>query len=239
MKRNIEEYTEIYINDGFRAEMTKYRRKKVLEIGCGIQSIIDFYDDYDEFTIVEPSAEFIKYIKKSKSFNNRVEIINNFLENIISSLKKKHFDFIILSSLLHEVPEPDKMLDDIYKICDKNTVLHVNVPNINSFHLLWAYKSGIIKLGELTERAKKLQQNTTYDLFSLEKTLNKNRFKSIDKGSYFIKPFNHDKMYQLLSEDIINSQLLDGLYNLTEYFPNNGAEIFINCKIKEEKCQEF
>ncbi|HIC9381853.1 TPA: hypothetical protein ACW5FN_001701, partial [Campylobacter jejuni] len=52
--------------------------------------------------------------------------------------------------------------------CIKETIIHINVPNSNSFHLLWAYESGLInKLGNLTNTAIKFQQNTTFDLNKL------------------------------------------------------------------------
>ena len=57
----------------------------------------------------------------------------------------------------------------------------------------------------------------------------------MSKGSYFIKPFNHKKMAELLELEIIDKQLLVGLDNMIKYFPENGAEIFVNCRFSEGK----
>ncbi|MCV3413760.1 hypothetical protein L8V81_03235 [Campylobacter lari] len=53
----------------------------------------------------------------------------------------------------------------------------------------------------------------------------------LDSGSYFIKPFNHSKMSLCLENKIIDEKLLDGLYKLSDYIPEFGAEIFVNIKI--------
>lgn len=241
--RDINQYTKDYIEHDFENIMVEYRRKKVLEIlnkyqpknilevGCGIQSIFDFYNNYETFTVVEPSEKFCKMIKKSKNYNQKITVINDFLENKTEELKNEKFDFIILSSLLHEVIDPIKMLKCIKQLCNNNTLIHINVPNAHSMHLLWAYKAGLIeKIGNLTEVAKHFQQHTTFTLESLAQMVNSVDFSILEKGSYFIKPFNHSKMQKLLDEKIINPELLNGLYDLIEYFPNNGAEIYVNCK---------
>ncbi len=243
--RDINKYTKDYLNHDFEDTMICYRRKKILEIlnkynpkkilevGCGTQSMFDFYNNYETFVVVEPSEQFCEMIKKSKNYNSKVTIINDFLENKAESLKNEKFDFIILSSLLHEVTEPIKMLKCIKQLCNNNTLVHINVPNAHSMHLLWAYKSGLIeKIGNLTEVAKHFQQHTTFTLESLVKMVDSVNFSIIEKGSYFIKPFNHSKMQECVTLGIINKQLLDGLYKLTDYIPDMGAEIFINCRLK-------
>lgn len=245
--RDIEKYTDTYLHHDFEDTMVKIRRKKVLEIlnqykpknileiGCGMQSIYDFYKDYDSFTVVEPSKHFCGVISKSENYNSRITIVNDFVENQIDSLKNREYDFIILSCLLHEVSEPLIFLKSVKNLCGDKTLFHINVPNCDSFHLLWAYKSGLIeKLGTLTPTAKNLQQNTTFNLPSLIKIVSDLGFSVIEEGSYFIKPFNHSKMSKLMEESIIDEKLLDGLYDMVEYFPNNGAEIFVNCKVKND-----
>ncbi|EPP8196537.1 class I SAM-dependent methyltransferase [Campylobacter lari] len=246
--RNIKQYTQNYINKehSFEEIMVYYRRKKVLEIlnkynpknileiGCGLDSIFNYYKNFDKATIIEPSDIFYNKAINSLEKNN-IEIFNDFLENKIAILKNNDFDFIICSSLLHEVNNPDNFLKDILKICNKRTIIHINVPNSNSFHLLWAYESGLInKLGNLTKTAIKFQQNTTFDLNKLTQFVKNNMGSGcmiLDSGSYFIKPFNHSKMLSCLENKIIDEKLLDGLYKLSDYMPDFGAEIFVNIRI--------
>lgn len=182
MKRNIKQYTKNYTSKehDFEEIMVYYRRKKVLEIlnkynpknileiGCGMDSIFNYYKNFNKATIIEPSDAFYNKVISDFKEKDNIEIFNDFLENITKTLKNNNFDFIICSSLLHEVNNPDSFLKDILKMCIKETIIHINVPNSNSFHLLWAYESGLInKLGNLTNTAIKFQQNTTFDLNKL------------------------------------------------------------------------
>ena len=245
MSRDIEKYAKDYVNNdlSFEKILIEYRREKILEflnlykpksileIGCGVDSIANYYTDFKSFTIVEPSKKFA--FVAVKNINDKIKIYVDFIENKINELKKQNFDFVILSSLLHEVQYPKEFLTKIASLCNENTILHINVPNSDSFHLLWAYEAGLIsKLNELTSTAKKLQQNTTFNLTKLVDFIEEHNLKIIKKGSYFIKPFNHSKMLHLINEKIIDKQLLDGLNKMTKYMPDLGCEIFINCKIK-------
>ncbi len=249
--RNIDKYTEMYFTHDFEDTMVFYRRKKVLEIlneykpknileiGCGLDSIANYYKTFNTFTIIEPSTTFAQkaendlIVQNPPPRNKNVIVINDFIENRIDDLKNQNFDFIILSSLLHEVNDVNNFIKQVVKLLDNNTILHINVPNSKSFHLIWAYESGLIQnMGKLTKTAKSLQQNTTFDTEKLNKFVNENGLEILQSGSYFIKPFNHAKMALLLKEQVINKELLDGLYYITKYMPNIGAEIFVNCKNK-------
>ena len=52
-------------------------------------------------------------------------------------------------------------------------------------------------------------------------------------GSYFIKPFAHWQMYQMLKIGIINEAVLDGLYAISDKFKEYGSEIYINVKLAD------
>lgn len=243
ISRNIQNYTDIYLQKNYSFEefmvkirrkqilkyLKKYKAKNILEIGCGMDSIANHYVQFENFYIVEPSKIFFEHAKKNLK---NIKIINDFVENSIKTLKNQNFDFIIISGLLHEVINPQMFLQEVIKVCNKNTLLHINVPNSKSFHLLWAYQSGLLKaLGDLTPTAHSLQQNTTFDLEKLISYCNTLGLKILDKGSYFIKPFNHSKMTLCIKENIIDEKLLLGLEKMIKYMPDFGAEIFVNCKL--------
>ncbi len=243
--RDITKYTRDYLNDDFEKVAVYYRRKKVLEIlntykpvkileiGCGTSSIFEFYHDYDEFTVVEPSKEFCETICKSEFYNNKITVINDFAENSYDKLKDKTFDFIIISSLIHELINPDILMQITKSLSNPNTIIHINVPNENSFHLLWAKEAGLIKsVDSLSKTAQNYQRHHTYNLDKLKKYCLDQGFSSFEEGSYFMKVFNNAKMLSCMNSDILSTELLDGLNKLTEYFPKNGSEIFVNCRIK-------
>jgi len=240
MSRNIEEYTKTYNNHCFEDIQVQYRHKKILEIlqkykpknileiGCGNDSIFNYYKEFDSAAIIEPSDVFFHKTKDAFSGSLNVTIHNGFLEEI-SNKVKPDFDFIILSGLLHEVENPKALLESMRKLCLDNTIAHINVPNNKSLHLLWAYSAGLISsIGNLTPTALDLQQNSTFDMNSLKKMCEESRFKVIEKGSYFLKPFNHTKMQQCIDSKIIDDALLNGLYNIIEHIPELGSEIFVN-----------
>lgn len=90
----------------------------------------------------------------------------------------------------------------------------------------------ILDKHELSDKNILYQQNMVYDLNMLISCLKKSGFTILDKGSYFVKPFSHDQMYQMLKENIINDEVMDGLYKLANDIPEYGSEIFVNCKVK-------
>ncbi|TLD83380.1 methyltransferase domain-containing protein [Helicobacter trogontum] len=250
MQRDIDKYTQDYLANSYDFEniMVSFRRKKVLnflgyykaknilEIGCGSDSIANYYKKFESFCIVEPSKIFAEKAQKDLSRFENIRVINDFVESKLVELRTQRFDFIILSSLLHEVVNPEAFLKDIFSLCNPNTILHINVPNAYSFHLLWAYQSGLISaLGDLTHTAKNLQQHTTFSLTSLIDFVNQANggggVTIMDKGSYLIKPFNHRKMQECMQNGVIDENLLLGLDKMIDYLPDFGAEIFVNCKV--------
>lgn len=247
MSRDLEDYTKKYSAHMFEKYQVLYRRKKVLEIlnkynpknileiGCGDNPIFESYNNYKNFVCIEPAEMFYQEAVNFAKGNDKIEVINDFLENKEEYLTKKKFDFIICSSLLHEVENPIALLKKIKNIATKDSIIHLNVPNNKSFHLLWAYKSGLFNnYGELTPTANKLQQHTTFNIDKLKKYIKEAGLCSIEEGSYFLKPFNHSKMEECLEKGILNETLLDGLYNMTQFLPELGSEIYVNCRVNND-----
>lgn len=243
MERDIEKYIQDYRSSDFEKVMVHYRRKQVLqsinkyshnrilEIGCGERPLFTDIENFREYVIVEPASSFCENAFALANGKSCITVIQDFFENRVKELLNRQFDFIIVSALLHEVVDPKGLLDAIYKCCRNETVVHINVPNNQSFHMLLAYESGIIpRIGKLSERAKTLQQHTSFDLELLKNYLTVNRFEILDEGSYFVKLFNHEKMQKLVDIGVLDSSILDGLYHLIKYMPDLGAEIYVNVK---------
>lgn len=246
--RDIEKYERDYIATDFeQAYQVKYRRKKVreviaslqaqriLEIGCGMSSLANYIDVFQEFTIVEPGETFINAAKKDLQAKKNVNFIQGFFESCIEELEQKKYDLIICSSLLHELENPIGLLKAIGDICDEETVVHINVPNEYSLHRLLAYEGGyIFNTNDKSERNILLQQSNVFNLQTLEQLIHDTVPKAeiIEKGSYFVKPFTHAQMEQMLKSNIIDEKILDGFYGLTAHIPQFGSEIFINFRAR-------
>lgn len=244
--RDIDDYTEKYIQGGFEFIQVEYRRKKVLEIikkekpstlleiGCGMKPL--FLDLPDvKTTVIDPS---VKFCKNAESLNvaGKHIIINDFFDsNFINKYSPVGFDMIICSGLLHEVGNPSELLNAIHKGCKENTIVHINVPNANSLHRLIAKEAGLIEdIHAMSERNTMFQQNVVFDMRSLEDIVCSSGFEIVEEGSYFVKPFTHWQMQEMINRKIIDAKILDGLDGLTKYIPEFGSEIYVNCKIKNK-----
>jgi hypothetical protein len=53
-------------------------------------------------------------------------------------------------------------------------------------------------------------------------------FEVLAKGSFFIKPFTHAQMASLQETGFLSEKMLDGLYRLSDRFPANGSEIWMD-----------
>ncbi len=245
--RDINEYTGSYLVQDFEMYQVEYRRKKVveeiekfhpqriLEIGCGVEPLFLYVGEDKEWVIVEPSEVFCRVAESKISKPYHVKIIKGFLEERMSELNEESFDMIICSSLLHEVEEPGCMLDNIFKLCEDKTIVHINVPNAKSFHRILFKNMGMAGEYERSQRNILLQQNTVFDMDSLSNLVTNHGFGILDKGSYFIKPFTHKQMYDLMEKKVIDKKVLDGLYKMAYDMPMLGSEIFVNCRRTDNK----
>lgn len=246
--RNLSKYAEDYSQQPFDETHLRFRRiklieqikeyqhERILEISCGKRPFFQDFTDFEELIIVEPTNAFYKnatgLLRNDPKIDSKVVVMNDYFENVIDKLSTYKLDFIILSNVLQEIEDVSSFLKGLYKICQKDTIVHIVVPNAKSFHRLLAFEMGIIdSVYQLSDRNILLQQMTVFDLESLSQLLLKNGFSIIEKGSSFIKPFTHLQMHDILKHNIINENTLDGLYKMEQYMPELGAEIFVNCKI--------
>lgn len=243
-ERNIESYTKDYLSMPFLEENVKYRRdcvieqimkyehRNILEIGCGMFPLFEYLDvDYDHYLIIEPSQLFAQNAKNRSRNSGKIDVIEGCFEDVVSGFTRKDFDFIVCSSLLHEVTDEEKFLKALYETANVNTTVHINVPNALSMHRLIAKEMGMIEdVYQQSGNQKILQQRMVYDIQILKEHVIENGFQVMDEGSYFIKPFTHYQMDRMMEEKIIDQTVLIGLQKIIKYFPNNGSEIFVNVR---------
>lgn len=241
--RDIDKYAQEYVKHDFEEKQVFYRRKKILEImntyphkrileiGCGKEPLFQYVNDFEEYTVVEPSNLFFEHAVTLSENDSRITNIHDFFGKSILLAAGAKYDFVICSSLLHELEDPMEILEKVYEIADDNTVFHINVPNAKSLHRILALESGLIEnLYQVSDRGKLYQQAGVFDLDSLKQLAENNGFKVMESGSYFVKPFTHKQMGRLLDEQIIDERVLEGFYNLAKYLLDYGSEIYINVK---------
>ena len=241
--RDLSKYENDYVNLDFEDIIVSYRRdevistiekyksSKILEIGCGMEPLFSFLDDYEIFSVVEPSKKFYDNAIKASSGKNNINIYNSTFEDFSKS-NENNYDLIIISGLLHELENPEHFLEDLKSFCTEKTLVHINVPNALSFHRLLAVEVGLIKdVYELSDVQNKMQQFSTFSLKHLIDLANKYGFKVLDSGSFFIKPFTHAQMNTIYKENIINKNILNGLSKMHKHMPDLGTEIYINISL--------
>jgi 2-polyprenyl-3-methyl-5-hydroxy-6-metoxy-1,4-benzoquinol methylase len=239
--RNIENYQKDYLDNPFEDQMLTFRHRKtletmqqyptssILEIGCGLRPIYDYYADFDKLTIVEPSSTFCEQASQRAPAN--VEIVNDYFTAPMLPRLSARYDLIVISSLLHELEKPDEMLADVWSLADNETVVHINVPNARSLHRQIALNMGMIsELTEKSPRQIRFQQHHTYDLDSIQALVKTCGFNVIEAETFFLKPFTHGQMQSMLDAGLISTDVLEGLYAVCNDLPGLGAEIMLNVR---------
>ena len=242
MDRNIdkywEKYSEIY---SFEIFLRKFRERKaieclearqpknILEIGCGFTPLFLKYEEFDNYTVIEPGRKAALFLKNLIKENKKISLINDYFEDCSEKLKGKIFDYIICDGVLHEINKPEIFLKEIEKLMGSDTAVYINVPNAKSIHRIIAKSMGLIKnVYEKSERNLTLQINKNYDMFSLQKLIIKimPKVEILECESFFIKPFTHDQMMDCIKNDILNEEVVEGLYSASSDLPGLGCELF-------------
>src|SRR5258708_6975198 len=178
-------YLEQYAEGGFETVVVRIRREQVLsflrgtsarrvvEIGCGLEPLFLFADDFESWTIIEPSTEFATNARQRAGKDPRIDIRHGYAEEVAAGLASQSPQAVIVSSLLHEVPEPKRLLAAVRSLCAAETVVHFNVPNVRSFHRLLALEMGLIgDLFEPSETERRFHRHTRYDRKTSDNALN-------------------------------------------------------------------
>ena len=244
--RDLNNYQESYVSLPFEATQARYRKRKiletiekyqplsVLEIGCGFDPFFNYYSEYNSFTVVDPGDKFIQNARKQALDNPKISVVHGTLQENIELLKSRTYDLILMSSLLHEIPDCASLLCATAQLCTAETIVHLNVPNAKSFHRVLALEMGLIQsLYEKSKVQQQMQQSHTFDLDSLAKLAIDSGFKIVEQGSFFVKPFTHSQMALMQEMGVVTDKMLDGLYNLSKHFPEHGSEIFMNIQLKK------
>ncbi len=241
--RDIDAYQRAYAASDFEPVQARMRRRmlltllarwqprRVLEVGCGNEALFTDYLPFERFCVVEPGAAFAAQARDQAGDDPRIRVVQSFMEDAAEQLAVESFDCILLSGLLHEVPDSSSLLAAVRSLCSANTQVHVNVPNARSLHRLLALEMGLISdLRQLSDNQRDLQQPRTFDGHGLSALCADNGFEVIERGSYFIKPYTHRQMAQLQDIGLLDERMLDGLYGLARHLPDMGSETFVNLR---------
>jgi protein-L-isoaspartate O-methyltransferase len=237
--RDFHKYEDDYLELPFERHMEKFRFMKIseiikklnfrpgataLEIGAGVSSPISELSKDFIVTSLEPIETLYK--KNTEKFPE-INFINETLDSY-SNHTKLQFDFILLSSVLHEMPKPLEALKQIRNLLTPKGYCVINVPNNRSLHRILGKELGILKdLDSLTDTEIKMQQSKNYSTKSLTDLVWTSGMEIEMVTTWFIKPNSHANMQEAIDSGNLTSQDLEDLYEISRLFPQYGSEIFM------------
>lgn len=246
--RDIEDYQAKYLeNESYEEFQVKHRKqcvlpmikqynaKRLLEIGVGMDPIFNYLESFDDYTVVEPGNQFAEVARnfaRQHSCSGDINIIEDYFEKVAHKLNSG-FDFVMCIGLLHELSNQKEVVEAIVKVCDENTIVHINVPNANSLHRILAVRVGLINsVYEKSDLQIRLQQHNIFSMEILTELVESCGLRVIEHGTISLKPFSHAQMLELIEKGILSVETLDALANMTDLFPNYGSEMYINAILK-------
>ena len=211
--------------------LTYYGARRILEVGCGLEPLFTHYDDFDAWRVVEPIAGFAARARQLAGADGRTKVWHGYIEEQRETLAEERFDFIVVSGVLHEVLDPVRLLEAVHSLCADGTAVHVNVPNMLSFHRLLAVEMGLIgDIFETSEMDCAFGHYGRFDHGRLTELLEGTGFRVTESGTYFVKPFTHNQMDAILRIDAFPPSLIGGLDRMTKYMPDHGCELYANAR---------
>jgi SAM-dependent methyltransferase len=213
------------------ARVATRRPRRLLEIGCGEKPL--FLDLPGlAVTVIEPASAFAAHARRLGAGRRDVEIVEDYAEAVDVDSLGGPFEMVVISCLLHEVPDPQRLLTAARGFCAPSGVLHVNVPSARSLHRLLAVAMGLIPHPATESDTQRLmqQRREVYDAPGLEREVTMAGFTVRDRGSLFVKPFTHVQMQQLVDSGFLTPQLLDGLDALAGLLPDLGSELWVDAE---------
>lgn len=240
--RDFDEYVKNYKSLPFEPVQIRFRRRKVLEsierfaprslleVGCGMLPLFVELPKDVNVTVVEPSKQFAANARAMAENHKNVQIIEAPMEDL--NFEGRKFDMVILSCVLHEVADVTNFLNSVKEVSSSSTVIHINVPNALSLHRMLAVSMGLMSKPEEPSQIQKLmkQKDVPYSLETLTEQLEAEGFYVFERGTLFVKPFTHPQMQALIDSEFLTDEILDGLYNLVNFYPDLGSEIWVHVR---------
>jgi len=245
LSRDIDQYRADYLADyGFEQVLVEYRAELVidqllrvqpdvvLEVGCGNELLYQRYlahaGPVSRWIIVEPERTFCAQARAAGLPG--LVVVEGVIEEMgtaIDAALEGSPDLVVCSGVLNEVPSAQAVLASIRKTMDRESLLHINVPNARSLHRQLALAMGLIPdLTTPSDRNLLLQQHRVYDFDTLSEEVEQAGFSIRQSGGHFVKPFTHAQMETIAP--MLGEEVIRGLFELGRSAPEMASEIFVN-----------
>ena len=108
-------------------DFANWEGKKVLEIGCGLATaginFASFGADYTGVELSESSLELAR--KRFEVYNQTAEFYSGDAEELSSFVPVESYDLIYSFGVIHHSPHPEKIISEIKKYMNENSVLKI------------------------------------------------------------------------------------------------------------------
>lgn len=223
--------------------MRSYNSQSIVEIGCGTEPVFSWYSDCKKIQIIERSKEFcelasselIRLRKESDKYEKIDIAIRNVSFESCFDLGAQ-IDFVILSSILHEVDDAELFLKHLKTLLKGDEFVYINVPNANSLHRLLAHRAGIIKdTAEISKRGEFFETKRVFEINELAALVKLCGFDIVDSGTSVLKPFTHAQMDKIFDRNPhSNAAILEALFDSDAIVPGLGSEVWMIVKLNSQ-----
>lgn len=129
---SLQDQINLLVEDLFKYEDVKSYKLKLLDVGCGTglstQILLNskLGRHIDEITLLDTSSNMLKFAEeKAKTWNKKYKTANGYLSEF-----DEKFDVIIISSVLHHIPDLEIFLKQVDAVLNHNGILiHIQDPN--------------------------------------------------------------------------------------------------------------
>ena len=117
------------------SNFNEWNGKKVLEIGCGLATAgINFASHGADYTGVELSDESLKLAKKRFDvYQMQGKFFSGNAEHLSTFVPIKTYDLIYSFGVIHHSPNPEKIISEIKKYMNENSILKIMLYAKNSW----------------------------------------------------------------------------------------------------------
>jgi 2-polyprenyl-3-methyl-5-hydroxy-6-metoxy-1,4-benzoquinol methylase len=133
------------------AEFEQWRGKKVLEIGCGLGTdTISFARAGAQVTAVDLSTESLALAKqRAEVFGlDNVTFYQANAEQLSDYVPVERYDLVYSFGVIHHTPHPERVIEQIHKYMDRDSIFKIMVYHRNSWKVFWMLMKYGRKKGE-------------------------------------------------------------------------------------------
>ena len=191
---------------------------KIIDLGCGTGTFTQTLLNISNY--VSGCDISKKSIENAKKLNSKINYINGDIENL--SLKNELFDIVVLSGVLHHFENPNRVLNESYRILKKGGIFFSFDPNlINPFFWLYRRKNSFFYSSKgVTENEQPITKKNIINSMKLA------NFNKINVYGISKMPFKYidNKIFRIL---IPIYNMIDSFIDINPYIRNTYGSFLI------------